>query len=220
VNKSAFQKLQIMPECFTDKVFMRLSGLKQESAKVALSRMKDANLIQSAGNRSGVYFNLVKNNNANNEHMTKALLSVYPTAVLSGESVLHNSGWITQIPSAITVTVLERKSYQKLDNFSIEGRNLQWFKDMHNIFLPKDNADFSTYGLKAVPPEYALMMLFKDGNSGLDKDDIEIPDDKINQTLKLFQNNGIDFGLVHNCDNIDFEQESQNKRNKQAKPKI
>jgi hypothetical protein len=66
---------------------------------------------------------------------------------------------------------------------------------MNDLFLPADKAGFSTYGLKAVPPEYVLMMLFKTGRPGLDKDDIEIPDDKIDLTSKLFKSNGIDFGL-------------------------
>lgn len=195
MNTSALERLRNTPECFTDKTFMRLNKLSPETTRVTLSRMKSGNLIQSAGDRSGVYFNLLKNENAANEHMINALLFVYPTAVLAGESVLHNAGWITQIPSSVTVAVLKRKSLQKLNGFSIETRDLDWFKSMKDLFLSADSAGFTTYGLKSIPPEYALMEVFKQGGYGLDLDDIDIPDDKVELVSLLFAENSLDFKM-------------------------
>jgi hypothetical protein len=197
MNTSALERLRNMPECFTDKTFMRLNRLSPETTRVTLSRMKSSNLIQSAGDRSGVYFNLLRNENAANEHMINALLFIYPTAVLVGESVLHNAGWITQIPASITVAVLRRKSLQKLNGFSIETRDLDWFKSMNDLFLSADSADFTTYGLKSIPPEYALLEVFQQGGYGLDLDDVDIPDDKAELVSLLFSENGLDFGSAH-----------------------
>lgn len=175
---NSFEKLRDLPDCFTDKTFLRKTGFLPQSAQVALSRMKAAGLIESAGNRSGIYYNLFKNKNAKDEQMVNALLFEYPSAVLCGESVLHNAGWITQIPSAISVCVLKRLSYQKIDGFSIFGRDVDWFKNNHEKFLSTETAEFSTFGLKSVTPEFALADLLHNG-AGIDMDDVYIPDEKI-----------------------------------------
>lgn len=184
-RSSSIEKLKLVPECFTDKVFMRLTGSTIESARVALSRMKSAGLIASAGNRSGVYYNLLKNHNADNEFSVDALLHLYPTAVLTGESVLHNAGWITQIPSAISVAVLKKGSYQKVTGFSISGKPSSWFKRNHAVFLEANNSEFATHGLRALPPALALVDLLANGEAGLDPDDIDIPDEDMS-AVQLF----------------------------------
>ncbi len=186
MSQSAIKKLQMLPDCFTDKVFMRLSGLPGPSAKVALSRMRHANLIKSAGDRTGIYFNLLKNANSASENATKALLTVYPSAVLCGETVLHNAGWITQIPPAVTVAVLARRSYQKVDGFSIKGMPLNWFKSIAGGILNQEEAEFSTHGLKSLRPEMALLELFKSGDT-IDEDDLDIPEDKTDIVNQLFR---------------------------------
>lgn len=191
MSTSALEKLRNMPEWFTDRMFMRVNRLSAETTRTTLSRMKSGGLIESAGERSGVYFNLFKNPDAPNAHQVHALLSVYPSAVLVGESVLHNAGWITQIPSTITVAVLQRRSLQKLTGFSIQEKNVSWFKSMFPHFLSSDTANFTTYGLKAIPPEQALALLFQEGMAGLDIDDVDIPDEKQGCVAALFKERGI-----------------------------
>lgn len=188
---SSVQKLLGLPECFTDKTFSRFTGLSGESSQVALSRMKSAGLVRSAGNRSGVYYNLIKDREADTKYLIHALLFVYPSAVLSGESVLHNAGWITQIPSAITVCVVERPSYQKIDGVLIEGRPPVWFKTNHSSLLSTEAAGFATYGLKSLPPEKAVVQMFEKP-SGLDVDDFDIPEESVEIVQKEFDLAGID----------------------------
>jgi hypothetical protein len=85
---------------------------------------------------------------------------LYPSAVLSGESVLHNAGWMTPIPANVSVAVLSRRSYAKLDGFEITGRPKSWFLRVHPSIVAPYQAEFSTYGMRTLPPALALADLY------------------------------------------------------------
>jgi hypothetical protein len=184
-TSSAIDKLQLLPECFNDKTFLRMTGLSSAASRVALSRLKKTGLIESAGDRSGIYFNLLKDAQAKNKYAVDALLSVYPSAILSNESVLHNAGWITQIPSLINVSVLARKSYQKIDGFEIHGEPLSWYRKFNPYFLPGNYEEFSTFGMRSLPPALACAQIMANGGCGLNIDDIDIPDEEASK-IKFF----------------------------------
>lgn len=190
-RKSSIEKLRSLPACFTDKTFARLFNMSMAATQVSLHRMKEAGLIDTAGVRSGVYFNLIADPNAKDTYAVDALLHVYPTAVLMGESVLHAAGWITQIPSAISVVVIQRPSYQSLEGFSVRGRPIEWFKSHASKFISPEAAEFNTYGLKSLPPVLALADLYANEGFVFDADDLDIPDDKTEDIAQAFADFGV-----------------------------
>ena len=206
---ASMKRLMCLPECFTDKTFMRLSGLSPESAAVSLSRMKAEGLVASAGSRSGIYFNLLRNPNAAADNRIAALLMVYPTTILCGESVLHNAGWITQIPSAVSVCVLARNCYQQLDGFAITGRPMNWFRSVHRQLLKPEKAGFATYGLRSTTPEMAVAHVLSNGR-GLGPDDFDIPDDQMPAVLEAIREAG--------CENPFAPKETDGRRRRSTAP--
>jgi hypothetical protein len=125
-----------------------------------LARWTEAGLAWPAGPRSGVWYNLLKRQEITAEMKGTACEILYPSAVLTGESVLHNAGWTTQIPANISVAVLSRRTYAKLDGFEITGRPKAWFVRVHPSIIAPHEAEFSTYSLRTLPPALALADLY------------------------------------------------------------
>jgi len=171
---SAIARLQTLPEAFTFAGFLKYTGLSNQAAAVCLHRWKIRGLIEVAGDRVGIYFNKLKCPVVDSSLRIDAVLFEYPTATLCGESVLHAAGWITQIPSRLAVAVLSRPSYVSLHEFDLHGRPLSWFKKVHVVVTAADNAQ--VFGLKALPPELALVDLYGDPQAWHpDVDDLDIP---------------------------------------------
>ena len=102
------------------------------------------------------------------------MLFEYPSALLCGESVLHAAGWITQIPTSLSVAVISRPSYVSLHGFEIRGRPLSWFREVHSSVDP--SAEKRIYGLRALPAPLALADLYGDTKGWHpDMDDLYIP---------------------------------------------
>jgi hypothetical protein len=98
--------------------------------------------------------------------------------MLCGESVLHEAGWITQIPARLSVAVISRPSYVSLHGFDIQGRPLSWFKKVHPAVDP--SPDKRIYGLRALPPPLALADLYGDAKGWHpDVDDLHIPQESL-----------------------------------------
>lgn len=177
---SAVDRLRNLPEAFTFAAFRRLTGFSNEAAAVCLHRWKAKDLIEPAGDRAGIYFNKLKCSEPDASIRVQALLFEYPSATLVGESVLHAAGWITQIPARLTVAVLRRPTYVSFRGFDIRGRPLTWFKAVHSaIDAPGSER---VYGLRALPPAFALADLYADPRGWHpDPDDLDIPDDQLSQ---------------------------------------
>jgi hypothetical protein len=153
---------------------LQLTRLSNQAASVWLARWKEKGLIEAAGDRARVYFNKLKCNEVDGSLRIAALLFEYPSALLCGESVLHASGWITQIPARLSIAVLSRPSYVSLHGFDIHGRPLSWFKKVHAAADPAP--DKRIYGLRALPPPLALADLYGDAKGWHpDVDDLDIP---------------------------------------------
>lgn len=171
---SALARLRGLPEAFTFAGFCRLSGLSRNAAAVALHRWKARDLIEPAGDRAGIYFNKLKSPRIDSSLRISALLYEYPSAILCGESVLHATGWITQIPASLSVAVLARPSYVSLRGFEIHGRALAWYKKVHASVHAVENERI--HGLRALPPALALVDLYADPKGWHpDPDDLDIP---------------------------------------------
>jgi hypothetical protein len=175
---SAIARLRELPEAFTFAGFCKLTRLSNQAASVWLARWKAKGLIEAAGDRARVYFNKLKCNEVDGSLRVAALLFEYPSALLCGESVLHASGWITQIPAQLSVAVLARPSYVSLHGFDIHGRPLSWFKKVHSAI--DATPEGRIHGLRALPAALALADLYGDPKGWQpDLDDLAIPPEDV-----------------------------------------
>jgi hypothetical protein len=175
---TALQRLQSLPEAFTFSGFCRLTRLSNSTAAVWLARWKAKGLIEPAGERAGIYFNRIKTGEVDGSLRVAALQFVYPSTVLSGESVLRASGWITQIPASLQAVVMTRRSYISLHGVEIHPRPIAWFKKVHPYI--GSSPEKRVYGLRALPPALALADLYGDPKAWHpDPDDLYIPDEEL-----------------------------------------
>jgi len=137
-------------------------------------------MVQSTGPRSGVYFKLVANPKAAEEHLLDALLFAFPSAVLIGASVFHDAGWTTQIPSKLQIACLAerdgRRTVPVWDQVEFFLRPREWYQQFHPHMQRGE-----TYGpIASLTPAAALVdaYLRPDGSEWQpDADDLDIPDD-------------------------------------------
>ena len=181
VYKSGLDRLQDLPEFFSLNTFTRHADTSRDSAKVMLSRWSAKNWIQPTGPRSGTYFNTLVYPKSPDTHKLTAILYEYPSAILIGESILHSAGWITQIPSELTIAVESRRSYSRLNGVALSGRTLSWYRAMNGVGAIHKNGtnDINAYGLRFIDPAWALADMYLSEESWHpDPDDLDIPDDQ------------------------------------------
>ena len=192
--KSAFDRLKELPAFFSLNTLVRQSGMSRETASVALKRWATKGWVTPAGPRSGAYFNLIADPGAADSQRISAILHEYPSALLAAESVLHSAGWITQIPSALSVFVETRRSYVSLTGVTIEGRSLAWFRAMSARGAIQKNGtnDINAYGLRFLEPAWALADMYASAGAWHpDEDDLDVPDDKAEELLLACQAMGV-----------------------------
>lgn len=192
--KSAFDRLKELPAFFSLNSLVRQSGMSRETASVALQRWAAKGWVLPAGPRSGAYFNLIVDPKAADNQKISAIMHEYPSALLASESVLHSAGWTTQIPSTLCVFVETRRSYVSLSGVSIEGRSLAWFRAMNNRGAIKKNGDgdINAYGLRFLDPVWALPDMYASKSAWHpDEDDLDIPDDKVEDLFLACQSMGV-----------------------------
>ena len=171
---SAFDRLNKLPEVFSLNTLASFTGGDTSKASVYINRWKQMGYIDGLGPRIGIYFNLLKNPNAKQEHFMAAIQMLFPDAVMSGASVIHASGWTTQIPQSIEFNILSRRSIPHVDGAQFHLRTKDWFFVCQNQIL-KD-------GFAKLKPEIALADSWKSGSWRPDVDDLDF--DQIN-THKL-----------------------------------
>ncbi len=172
---SAIERLKNLPDVFTVNTLSRLMDCPKPTVLAYLSRWKTKGWVAQAGPRSGVYFNVAKNPLAASQHRVDALLMLYPSAMLMGESVLHAAGWITQIPQALHVAVEKRPSYVQVQGVALHPKPLRWFKTV--AILKPTQAKFASYGLRTLTPAWALADLLANPLAWHpDADDIDLPE--------------------------------------------
>lgn len=186
----AYTRLLAWPEVFNLNMAARLLGTDNDTAAIYLSRWKKRDMVRSTGERSGVYFNLVLNRNAADDRLVDALRLAYPSAVLIGESVLHNEGWTTQIPQKLQVACLARRSFPTWHQVEFHGRPREWFIRHHDGFVRGGNS----FGLPALAPAEALADMFAHpaGHWLPDADDLDIPDELAPDVILAFEALGME----------------------------
>ncbi len=174
VRRSSVAVLRDLPPVFDLSTFSRLVDVERDVAKTYLSRWSKSGLVIPAGPRAGIYYNAVAVPDASDRFAARALRMAYPSALVTGETVLHRAGWTTQIPHASVVAVLERRSYVRIDGFEIRGRTRDWYVAARAACGREPDPD----GLPSVTPAFALADGFahEDGWRP-DPDDLDVDDD-------------------------------------------
>ena len=185
---SAYDRLAQLPAVFTINTMVRATGIDRASARVVLTRWAGKNMVESAGPRTGIYFNRVVDRSGASAHAVRALTMKYPSATLCGASVLHSAGWTTQIPSTLHVAVEARNSYSRFDGVTLHPRRRSWFQRMqkHGAWIDAGDAaaagEMTSYDLRALAPAWALADLYADqsGRSWQPReDDLDVPQDAL-----------------------------------------
>lgn len=199
-NQSAFDRLRAWPVVFNVNQATRYLGAGgNDMASVYLARWKKSGMVQSTGPRSGVYFNLVANPKAAEEHLVDALLFAFPSAVLIGASVLHDSGWTTQIPSKLQIACLAerdgRRTVPVWDQVEFFLRPREWYQQFHGQLQRGES-----YGaLGSLTPAAALVdaYLRPDGSEWQpDADDLDIPDECKPELASAWKQAGLDDSVL------------------------
>ena len=171
-RRSSVDALRALPEVFDLSTATRLLDMERGIAKTYLSRWGKAGLVRPAGQRAGIYFNLIRAPDAPERRAVDALRMAYPSAVLRGLGVLHAAGWTTQIPRRTTVAVVARRTLMSLDGFEVCGRPRSWYEAVHADV--RTRKDFSTYDLPSLSPAMALADCYADPRSWRpDPDDLD-----------------------------------------------
>jgi len=132
----------------------------------------------------GVYYNLGRCPDLTSDERIQALLIRHPEAVLTGVSVLHALGWITQRPVQLHVAALHVVRPDALCGFHMWARSAEWFRTVANLSTGSC-ALGRIYGLTSLHPIVALADLYADPASWHpDWDDLEL--DEIDPKLLSF----------------------------------
>lgn len=160
-----------LPAVLTKHELLRMTGKKDEALKLSINRWVKRGVLKKAGQRSGMYYNLVADPQWEN-HILSAVEKKFPSAILAGPSVLHAHGLQTQIPGYFYVAVLSQRTLPQMEKVQWMPRSRKWFAE----FVPPDNL----YGMRSLSPEQALRDGLKhqhQANAWVpDMDDIDVDD--------------------------------------------
>jgi hypothetical protein len=126
----AIKRLSSVPEVFTSEEFCRRTGMSHQAAGLYLVRLKHAGLVETAGPRTGLFFNRLKQPQIDASLRLQAAKRLYPSALVVGAACLHAAGFTTQIPHVLDVAVKSRPSIKQLDGLKIVRRPLAWYRRM------------------------------------------------------------------------------------------
>ena len=147
-------------------------GLTNGQEHVFLSRAVDAGYIVSAGYRSGIYYNLVRDPRAPGNRKLEAARMLYPSMVVVGLAVIKDACWTDQIAVVPQVAILSRRTIKCIEGVTFVERGLDWYRKMKGSIV---DAKLSSFGVPALTPQAAL----EDGEMhreqmGFDQWDVQI----------------------------------------------
>lgn len=166
---SSVDRLLKLPFVFAVADVIRL-GLAQGDEHTFLARAVKSERIASAGFKSGIYFNLLRDPNARARVLEAARLA-YPSAVVVGAAVLHAHGWTTQVPHTTDLAVMKRRSRRPIRGIHFVERKADWYRQHANDILAPGESGFE---LHALTPAAALADAKANGDLWVpDADDID-----------------------------------------------
>jgi hypothetical protein len=168
------RRLMRLPAVFSLNDLSLGEGLTPEAARVTISRWHCAGMAAPAGPRSGLWYNLVVDRRGADVNLGAVLRRQFGSPVMIGAAVLHDAGWVTQVPHAATVAVPLARCYPQITGATLYGRPPVWYATVATAW----RAARRWYdGLPSLPPEFALAdaLGHRDSLHHLRPDDIEIP---------------------------------------------
>jgi hypothetical protein len=193
IYRSAHDLLQQLPPVLSVRDLERMAQTTSQTAANYISRFLDRGLLKPVGPNGKVYFNLVVDRKADVNRREEAAFLLFPSAIVSSLTVLHDEGVITQIPSSLHVAVLSRRSYPKLDNIEVHPRPAGWFRKMRDgHVLPGHPSREDHPGrLPRLTPEAAFVDALKYGDGWISEpDDVDLENldwQKIDQLAVLLR---------------------------------
>ena len=167
---SAIERLRALPPVFRGRDLSLRFGWSTHEAGEYLRRWKQRDLVKPAGPRAGVYFNLIAETSAPETHLEEAIATLFPSAVVVGASVLHEAGWITQIPRQLDVAVLRRRTFPAVTGVVPHPRTMFWYRLVHS------RLDTEGRGVPRLDPAFALADALKYRDGWIpEPDDVEFP---------------------------------------------
>lgn len=149
-------------------------------------------MIQPAGAKLGWYFNTAIAPDSPSEKLPELLLRLYPSAVMVGHGVLHAHGWSTQPSVRFQVAVNAMPSrfgsedrYPQIFGAEIVYRPPEWYEQTKSWRYDKNGKPIFSFGLPAIPPELALVDLWKFRDMWMpDPDDLYVDESQHPQVIK------------------------------------
>lgn len=162
---SSVSRLRQLPPVFRHGNLLLQQGASQNSVKVMLSRWATAGLVEPLGGRSGIYFNLIADSSGPETRFSEAIQLRFPEAIVCGPSVLHQEGWITQIPQSIHIAVLKQESQPNIRGIELHERAKDWF-----IAVQEGIVEHGLYGMPSLKPAWAMedILVFETGVIGIE----------------------------------------------------
>jgi hypothetical protein len=169
---SAIERLRALPPVFRSSDLSLRFGWSTHEAGEYLRRWKRRDLVKPTGPRAGVYFNLISQASAAETHLEEAIATLFPSAVVVGAAVLHQAGWITQIPRQLDVAVLRRRTFPAVKGVVLHPRSIFWYRLVHSRLERTEGQ-----GVPRLDPAFALAdaLKYRDGWVP-EADDVEFPE--------------------------------------------
>ncbi len=134
-RQNARDSLMALPAVFSLPMLQACLGGDASKAAIYATRWHTRGLLKRAGPRLGIYYNRVRDPQGSQASRPEAARLAFPSAVLTGSTVLHDAGWTTQIPQVMEVAVLARRSYPAVDGLSFHGRTRAWYGQVHDWII-------------------------------------------------------------------------------------
>lgn len=180
---AGFDRLRQMPEVFDLRTVEETCGVARDVAYLYCHRWASKGYVEQAGQRSGVYFNLIKDPRASSRIVEALRLGLRPTSLIAvGSTALEEHGLTTQRSTILQVAVpVHRKTrtIPQFNNVDLIPRNPEWFVTVEGHHMA------GRHGLPVLDPAYALVdalttkvrPCFSDDIWRPEPDDVEIPND-------------------------------------------
>ena len=172
---SAAVRLKKLPPLFT-REDLADQGISGGSEWATLARWRKDGLIESAGPRAGLFYNLVADPRGREALLPEALRWHYPEAVVAGLSALNRAHWTPQLsPPSMQVAVMggrRRSKLLTLHGLELRARPKAWF----TAVAPHARSE-GQGGFRVLDPAWALAdcWTWRDFWSS-DPDDLELDD--------------------------------------------
>lgn len=180
---NAVKRLKEWPLSFNLNQAAQLLDGDYDRARVYLKRWVKQDLIKSAGLKTGWYYNTTAHPEAERKQFLLVLQSVYAGAVVMGHSVLHRSGWTTQLPNQLHVAV-PRRCQLEMSGVIVHSRSIAWYQSLKNEIVPTSMSEF---GLPCLTPAASLADLIKESKGELNIDEYDIPENQYHQIFEILK---------------------------------